>query len=270
MAYTGHTFTFASGSGHDNSDYYGLRIATTPTLTTGTPEYEDYDIPGRQFGLSVPSGAWLKTTRTYNVSFPGESTGLIYPAWQNALDNNSTWTMTDNIKAIKYWLYRNNSWVKLTDTYDTSVFRLARINSEINFDQIPEEVAQTEITFEVDPRTYLNSGDAFLSVGSSIYNPGLPTNPVIRFNGSGGLNIVTTVNGVPKQYTISASVPSGKTMEIDCETMSIYLIDGSGSKTNGSAYVSRMVEFPMLGPGTNTILNNGLSAVKIKPRWWQP
>lgn len=82
--------------------------------------------------------------------------------------------------------------------------------------------------------------------------------PLIRVYGTGAVEI----NGI----TITASSVGTSYTDIDCELMDCY--EGS---TNRNAYVSfSTYDFPVLVPGVTdvNVIDNTITAVEIKPRWW--
>ncbi len=82
--------------------------------------------------------------------------------------------------------------------------------------------------------------------------------PLIRIYGTGSVEI----NGI----TITVSAVGTSYTDIDCELMDCY--EGS---TNRNAYVSfSTYDFPVLVPGVTdvNVIDNTITAVEIKPRWW--
>ena len=82
--------------------------------------------------------------------------------------------------------------------------------------------------------------------------------PLIRIYGTGSVEI----NGI----TITVSSVGTSYTDIDCELMDCY--EGS---TNRNAYVSfSTYDFPVLVPGVTdvNVIDNTITAVEIKPRWW--
>ena len=262
------TFTFEtlSDSAKNISSYYGLRIATTPTDHNGETEFEEYDVPGRVMKLTRSLGQMASTTREYDVSFP---------AVGNTEAERRAY-LHSNLRNIKSWLMSSTAWTKLSDTYDPDIFYKARCNSDMEFTLLRDEVAQGKITFTVDPRKFLNSGNAYyrISNGSYIDNPGMTSYPILLIPctaANATCRVTTTIDGQLKTYLISFPNAAGLTFEIDCESMSVYRVDGN-SYSAGGAYMSRLSEFPKLGPGRSTFILSGVSATgtKIMPRWWQP
>lgn len=82
--------------------------------------------------------------------------------------------------------------------------------------------------------------------------------PLIRVYGTGSVEI----NGI----TITVSAVGTSYTDIDCELMDCY--EGS---VNRNAYVSfSTYDFPVLVPGVTdvNVIDNTITAVEIKPRWW--
>lgn len=260
------TFTFSSRpeSSKNISSYYGIRIATAPTEHNGSPTFEEYDIPGRTTKMTRYIGQWEPSTREYNVSFPAvgstEAARLAY--------------LESNLRDIKFWLMASTKWTRLTDTYDTTIYRLARCLEDMEFTRFRDDVYQGTIKFTLDPRKFLNSGDTFYSVSNNggITNPGMVSEPILTFTCSSAnarIAVNTNIDGYTKQYVINIPNASGVSFEIDCENMSIYRVS-AGVYYPGGAYVARMSEFPKLGLGTSIFNLTGVSNFKVKPRWWQP
>lgn len=115
-----------------------------------------------------------------------------------------------------------------------------------------------EITFDCMPQRFLVSGEQEQAVASGgiLYNPtDQNALPLITITGSGSGTL--TVNGTA--YTISSISTS---VTLDCETLRAY----SGTTPKDSTVSG----FPVLVPGVNTIsFSSGITAVTIRPRWWQ-
>ena len=153
-----------------------------------------------------------------------------------------------------FLMKHTDKYYKLTDTYDTSHFRLARVVGPIEPDpQVMLRLGTFDVQFDCKPQVFRNDGDSFRTVSSQITNPtDFECYPILSVssNGSYGVN----------EYTFTVQNASSFPVLIDCETMDAY--DSSGNNMN--KYVSLPIRNIRLSPGVNKISGT----ISIKPRWF--
>ena len=168
-------------------------------------------------------------------------------------------------------VYSNNSYGIFIRTSDTSLTTVEAVNAYLSANPItvvyelatPIEIqlTPTEVkTLLGNNNIWANSGTVEVEIGENPYILVNPTKfeacPIFEVEGAGTLSIGDTT------LTISNT---GTTI-IDTEMMEAYEDD------NG-AIISRNDEveggFPTLNSGVNTIDTDGLTSVKVTPKWWE-
>lgn len=234
----------------------GVSSATYNIYASGENAYNaaerdvtSIEIPGRSGNLIVDNGKF----KNIDVKYP-----CVIP-----------FGFSNNAASIRNWLAVQSSYRyrKITDDYDPSHYRMGRYKSGIEFAPMytNQAAALFDITFDCKPQRFLTSGDTFIyftgTGDKTITNPtSNKATPIIRIYGNGTL---TFDHGAT--IKVSGSDPYFWT-EIDCETLNC---------TSGETQenVNNLVEFfgtPFLRAGNSKInVGSGITAVDIKPRWWE-
>ena len=234
---------------------FGVYITGSGTHNAAELDTTVFQIAGRNGDLVVSNN------RYKNIQ-------VLYPAFIPS-------TFASQEQKVRNWLQNRVEYSKLTDTYDTTHFRLARPVGELTFEPTRGNGANFEITFDCDPRRFLTSGDSdesFTSVGGLLawsgVNPSdFVAKPIVKLTGiSSGfeVNFVTDAGGT---VTFTATTSYASTVVIDCEIQDVY--DGT-NLTNENDLFTISGDFPDFGAGTNRILLTGTcSSASVKPRWWE-
>lgn len=228
----------------ENSLDYGVYITGEAVYNSPERSVERISIPGRNGDLIIDNGRY----ENIEVTYPAGAFGADQPGFAS------------KIRDFRNMLSSRISYVRLSDTYHTDEFRLARVSTGLEISPVSmSHAGEFDITFDCKPQRFLTSGEATttLTADGSISNPTLfASRPLITVTGNGTL----TVNGT----TIVIAGTSNTV--IDCDSMEIY--DGSTNKS-GDVGMSPN-EFPVLEAGSNSItMSAGITAVEIVPRWWR-
>lgn len=226
------TFTFA---GKNSWDDYRLVVEEIPNEEGGEKIVEDIQIPGRTGSLTIDTGAIRNVTRSYKVAFAGKG-------W-----------ITEKMREIRSWLALPGGYQVLRDTYDPKVYRLAKVKSLSDFENIMEHYARGTITFDCDPRRFLVAGSTPITAAGPVNNPGLPSRPRVSLTAASGGTLVI----------------GGTTITITTATTSVILDSEARTIEAGASAVS-FADFPVIPDGASVIsATGGVSVVSIIPRWWQ-
>lgn len=157
---------------------------------------------------------------------------------------------------------------RLTDTYNTSEYRMAAYVSGLSVDPVVmSRAGEFEITFDAMPQRWLTSGEAkqsWTTTTKTLTNPTqFDAKPLIEVTGHGVLTIGSqsiTINGTSSTQVIY----------IDCDTMEAWEMSGSAMVPRNDYIQNAGDDFPVLVPGANSIRRGtGISAVAMTPRWWR-
>lgn len=228
-------FEFA---GRRSTDY-GLVIEAYPDYIAGERIIEKKEIPGRNGALVFDTGAYSNATVSYEVWCKGDYADL---------------------REIVRWLMQPNGYQRLSDNYDDEVYRMALCSNPIQFDVMMKRYGRATIEFDCQPQRFLTEGEAGISVsnGAVVFNPGMPSLPLITVSGSGAGRI--TVGN----YVVAISEIPSTGLMIDCDLQDAY----SGTE-NKNSLITLSDGFPVLKSGENEIgYSGGVTSLKMIPRWW--
>lgn len=239
---------------------FGVYISGQGTFGAPNREYTFYEIPGRDG--SVPG----VNTRLRNIKVSYEC--FIFENFET------------NIRNLRSFLLAQKGYVRITDDYDTTHFRMGIYEGpfEPNVTET-NNAAKFTLTFNCKPQRWLLSGETPVAKGAgntvALVNPTLfVAKPFIRVWGYGQVYC-----GVPAGYTsIAIEIDDTSTtyVDIDCETMNAYYQDTNlnsyvGFKISGTSTYGQ--DAPTLPPGTSNfglyISPSTITNFEITPRWWE-
>ena len=236
------TFTYNGTA----SNTYGLFVTGKGTYDAAEFDVTKYEIPGRNGDLIIPNNRYRNITITYPVFIPK--------------------AFKTQVQSIRNWLRSAKNYVKLSDTYDTTHFRLAMATGIQVFEPVNQNnAANFEVTFDCKPQRFLNDGDTESSVTSGNVKSNstqYDALPLFTFSNPTGTSAYLQVSNTKGTFKLSATGSFTGSITVDCETQNIY----SGSNNKNSLFTG---SFPILAPGNNTITFSGISNVKIKTRLWE-
>lgn len=223
------------------SEDVGVVVERFPSQNGPARRLETIQIPGRNGDLIIDSGAYDNYTQEYEVYFHAG----VDQTPQAARD-------------VRAWLASSVSYQRLEDSYDPDCFRMAYYAGPAEIENIMNEFGRMVISFICKPQRFLRIGEQVLSctAGGSLFNPGLPSLPLIKVSGSGAGYLYIGA------YTVQILSLDGYVM-LDSDTQNAYK-----DTLNKNSTISAP-EFPVLQPGENTISwDGGITSVEITPRWW--
>lgn len=227
------------------SDSLGVFVTGSGSFDAAELDIIAYEIPGRNGDLLIPNN------RYKNIE-------IIYPAFVPS-------NFMTRVQAIRNWLRGASGYVKLSDTYDTTHYRMALNSVRQSFETVNRnDGANFELVFNCKPQRFLNSGDTAVTLSNN-YTLSNPTNfnalPMFTMASNTSSGTFTVSNSLGT-FTMTATAARNSSTTIDCDTQNIY-----NSSTNLNHLFSGT--FPILAPGTNTITFSGITTFKVTPRWWE-
>lgn len=225
-------------AGKDSREF-GIYISGSGTFNAPERDVEFVSVPGRSGDLTIDNGRFLNVTGTY-------------PAFIHQ-------NFTENAMKARLWLQSLTGYQRLEDTYHPDYYRMAVYRGPLDFEtRALNSGADFDLSFECKPQRYLKSGEfpVQISAPGALYNPWMPSLPLITVYGSGAG--VLSVGG----YTVTIHDMTDS-LTLDSETGNAYK---GLSNENGNIYAP---EFPVLQSGRNVVgWSGGISRVEITPRWW--
>lgn len=220
---------------------HGAYIGGQETFNAPQRDVTKVKIPGRNGDLIRDNGRWLNCEVPYTMVVMDEFR-----------------QHTDEIRA---WLFQPVGYARLEDTYHPDVFRLARVQGDIEFETAAYNLTgKTRVVFDCKPQRFLKSGEPLQGItsGAEIFNPTrFYSKPLIRVTvtGSGVLTVGTD--------TITLTGITGTHVDIDSEVQDCY----EGATSLNSKVT--LTKFPELAPGKTAISWTGdISAVEVAGRWY--
>ena len=220
----------------------GLTIEYCPSVGTGQRVVEKISVPGRSGDLVIDTGAYGNYIQPYEIWFKDKLRGTTRAA-----------------RDIAQWLLSGVGYMRLEDTYDPEVFRLAMFTGPFDVKNWMLTHGRATLEFDCQPQRWLKTGQRPVAVqsGQSLINTWQPAKPLIQVTGTGDGTLV--VGG----STISISDMTGA-ITLDSETEDAY----SGTENlNNNVQVNG--GYPILQNGETAVsFSGGITAVQITPRWW--
>ena len=226
-----------------NTVAHGITIDGSGAFNAPERDVEMISVPGRNGDIIVDNGRYLNGELTYAAGITRD------------FEENSAW-------ARSFFLSRSTTYHRLTDSYDSEHFRMARYKGGVEIDPtVLNRSGALNFVFDCKPQRFLFTGDDEQTVtnGSTISNPTMfDALPLLQIRGV-TQNTILTING--KVIKFLADIANAK---IDCELMDCW---------NGATYLNNIIqcaEFPHLSPSANSIAWSGtIAELKITPRWWE-
>lgn len=218
-----------------SSDSIGVIVERMPARYIPTRRFSAAEVAGRNGDVLIADASFPNVIQEYEVYLSAESSGLPSVA-----------------RACAEWLCAPTDYARLTDSYDTSVYRMAYLSESFDIENVLNKFGRATIAFSCKPQKFLTSGESAVSVtsGDSLTNPTpFYARPLITVSGSGAI----TFNG--KTINVLETVTSFK---IDCQSMN--------ADDNTKIYC---LDFPYFIGGENEItLGEDITSCSIVPRWW--
>ena len=210
-----------------NSDSMGLFVEKYPERPFPSRKQSVYGIKGRSGDLIIDENAFSNVTQTYEVYIKGGSAGFQAKA-----------------SAIAHWLLSPSGYARLTDSYDTTVYRKARFTGGVSFLNSLNKYGKATITFDCCPQRYPVTVEKLTGVLGDTFT--IPTvsgimdgYPLIVINGwityftRGSIETDTLSIDIPRvPYHGQGVIVTPTTITIDFEERTI--IDGDGYVVDGA------------------------------------
>ena len=238
--------------GGESSADYGMVIGEAPTFEQPNRKQTVFNVPGRNGAIVLQQDAWEDVKRVYKV-------------WI-AEDTNKS--LPEIVAGLTSWLNSQNGYVRLEDSFEPDVFRLAYYSGGNNISNELLQYGETNLEFTCRPERFYKNADSFVDIdlgGSEMFNPTpFKAKPLIRIEGTGTVNVV--LSGMPTQFIVTFD-NADTSVTIDCETMNAYNQNGVliNSQTSGP--------FPYAKPGKYTALaspgtGSTVTKFELAPRYF--
>lgn len=137
-----------------STEELGLVIQTPPSYTFPERDMSSVHVPGRNGDLYIDNKCYQNAERSYAIAKGFKPGTKLYA----------------NAQEILSWLTSaNGKYVRLEDSYDNEVYRLAMFNNSNSFVNYFDEATSIDVTFKCKPQRFLKSGENTLHYeGSSV------------------------------------------------------------------------------------------------------
>ena len=176
-----------------SSDTIGVIVERIPNRYVPTRRFSPQQVAGRNGNILLVDKAFPNVEQEYEVYLSAESQGLPSVA-----------------RACAEWLMGPDGYCRLTDSYDTTVYREAFLLGGFDIENILNKFGRCTITFSCKPQKYLLTGDTPIEIpaGSSTTYTG----DVVQFDGVTGASITslsTTITPIQDLHGYSSPWPAG-------------------------------------------------------------
>lgn len=250
----------------------GILVEHRPVRQIAQRRLERIPVPGASRDIiQYQEDAWENVPQPYDIA--------IVPALRRSKD------LPLYARQVMEWLHAPTDYVKLSDSYDPNMFRMAAYTATgEKIENMLAKFGRATITFDCDGRWFYQDGDVWQAVdlaeSLTLSNPTpYKALPLISITATGSVGLVVNnyVNGTLKHHTgyILNIGTRSKTVRIDSEKKGDAKYS-DGTNANGIVVVSGD-PYPKLYPdGVNTIgiFDNGgeltgtVTSLSIKPRWF--
>ena len=213
------TFTF----GGKSSSAYSMFITEAATYNVPERAVEMIEIPGRNGHYALDQGRFENVEVTYHVVVHKDT---------NA---NFQTEMSD----VRNWLASKVGYQRLTDDYNSNVYRMAIFKGGLETDGAYINGAEFDIVFECKPQRWLTSGETATAVANNgtLSNPTLfDASPLLEVKGYGNIDI------------------GGQSIGIDNALIGEVVIADSLPLTNATA--TQTLDVSMLNSGDDIVVSN--------------
>lgn len=254
----------------ESSLYHDVYVSGNATYDSPQKEYKKVSVPGRSGDLLIFNGRYQNIQVVYRAS--------IIPS----TDYEST------VRGIKNWLFKDNGYLRLEDSYHPDEYRLALFTGPLNITTLQFKAGAFNLAFDCKPQRYLkmntfSSAQACIDAGYSTqeqinyykkleYNGGTftvvnPTSfeslPRFEITGYGNITFEDEAGNI-NTVTIKPNDKGWTEFVLDSET----LLCLSGTN-NANAYFI-VGDFPTFKAGSTKITcESTITKVDIYPRWWR-
>lgn len=224
-----------------NCETLGMYVESYPNRPFPERKQTVYSVAGRSGDLIVDENAYTNVTQEYDVFVKGGSVSL-----------------QDRLSAIAAWLLGHAGYADLTDTYDTSIYRRARVANAVDFLNSLNKYGKATIQFDCEPQRYPATDEVltttFSSVAATLTYPSgtglLPSYPVIEITGK-------VTNACPKivagNLTVDVATPAAMNkIVIDFATQSVY----NAYNNQKPLFTSVIGTWDKLGDGSTVTASN--------------
>lgn len=228
--------------GGEASTDYGIVVSEAPTFEKPKKRVQVYNVQGRNGSIVIEDGSYDDVTRNYKV-------------W---VAKDRFESLPDIVDSLSSWLYSKSGYVRLEDSFEPDVYRLAYYVGGQEVTNRLLQVGETTLSFTCRPERFLKDAEReqTFSNGSKINNPTrYASKPLIHIEGTGTVSV--SINGVVISATITDYI------NIDVERMDAYRLP---SENKNSTIIGT---FPKIQPGMNTIATTGtITSLTIVPRFY--
>ena len=260
----------------------GIEVETYPRYEIPEKNVTTYEIPGRNGNIVVDNGTFKNAITSYDVSFLTEDG-----------EYNS------QIHKIAAWLYSPSGYAILEDSYDIEHYRMARISSSTDFENLFNKAGKATLEFDCKPQRFLKDGDKSriiktetnAVISTKLHNPTLfNSNPIIKIYNQSKSDTTkrisyfkigdTTINFSDLIQDATKLSYDLINIVIDFETHNAYYYNSNDEESrkyalSSYAYSKLFNKCINLVPGDNLITLNLASVsandtvyMEIIPRWW--
>lgn len=237
----------------ESSADFGMVVAEAPVFEQPTRKMTVYQVPGRSGDIVFPQDAWNDVQRKYKI----------WVAEDSYLD------LPTKVRAFTSWLNSKTGYLRLEDSFEPDVFRLAYYTGGDNVTNDLMQHGETTLTFTCRPERFFKEGENVITFTGGGYKNLDMFNPT-RFNSKPLIYIEGSDLLLVGASGSSLNVFADGNILLDCDKMAAYKKVGL-KWTNANSSVTG--DFPYFKPGNphlyiDDALGGTWTKVEVTPRYY--
>lgn len=245
------------------SSSLGIYVERFPDHAFPERDYLVQAVPGRNGDVVIDTGSYKNVDRLYDVVIVSDTVG----GFQGVAS------------ALNGWLHQGSGYLRLEDSYESDVYRLAMYKESNSIRNILMQAGRATIAFNCKPQCFLKSGEiAEGLIQASGTFAGVFPNPTM-FTAFPKIDISWSENAPAEEVSVQVG---SRTWTIAGHNSTHTIIDSmlqecygvSGANLNGRLrFPSGYYDFPSFAPATSTTItisgSSKISGVQVTPNWWR-
>ena len=222
-----------------NCKDYGVLVSNAGIYVSPEPDYESYEVVGRNGDLHINNCRYKNVEVTYQAFIAQEFENMFIP--------------------FRSAMLAQNGYVRIEDEFQPDRFRLGRLKEGIDGKvKMARGIGTFELTFDCKPQWFLKSGEEsieFMQSGTITNPTPFSTKPLVRVYGEGTITVGTGVFNIKSEGT--------NYIDIDMDSKQAY--EGIENRNENI----KVNQWGTLDSGSNTItFGTGITKVEVTPRWF--
>lgn len=148
-------------NGKSSADF-GMFVQKLPVLRRPERDGQTVYVPGRNGSIVIENGTYKNYVQPYEIALTDTEQGVVIAS-----------------RAVSEWLLNTQGYIRLEDSFEPDVYRMARFAGPFDIEQIMEQDGKAVIEFDCMPQRYCKFGEAEMRVRNNTDAGGLVYGDVV-------------------------------------------------------------------------------------------